>query len=214
MLLQCVRNRGAQREPGYHSSSIPPPPENSHYLCSPLRSGTSLVGVARLRIADFDLRRQLLTVRDTKFTKSRLVPFGPRLATLLTNYIQRLSQQRGCARENHATVLIPEATTSPSVGNHPDFPGARSPTRIVCSRRHGPPTIHCLRHSFAVSTLLRWYRSGVDPELTIAPTLDTPGPCESQLDGYLSHHHDSAVGTERWASLHDQTTETAGGFSS
>ena len=26
-----------------------------------------------------------------------------------------------------------------------------------------PPTVHCLRHSFAVSTLLRWYRSGVDP---------------------------------------------------
>ncbi|HTE85717.1 MAG TPA: tyrosine-type recombinase/integrase, partial [Dehalococcoidia bacterium] len=26
-----------------------------------------------------------------------------------------------------------------------------------------PPTVHCLRHSFAVGTLLRWYRSGVDP---------------------------------------------------
>ena len=26
-----------------------------------------------------------------------------------------------------------------------------------------PPRLHCLRHSFAVDTLLRWYRSGVDP---------------------------------------------------
>ena len=26
-----------------------------------------------------------------------------------------------------------------------------------------PPRLHCLRHSFAVSTLLRWYRAGVDP---------------------------------------------------
>jgi integrase len=25
------------------------------------------------------------------------------------------------------------------------------------------PHLHCLRHSFAVSTLLRWYREGVDP---------------------------------------------------
>jgi integrase len=25
------------------------------------------------------------------------------------------------------------------------------------------PHLHCLRHSFAVSTLLRWYRTGVDP---------------------------------------------------
>ena len=26
-----------------------------------------------------------------------------------------------------------------------------------------PPHLHCLRHSFAVGTLLRWYRTGVDP---------------------------------------------------
>jgi site-specific recombinase XerD len=26
-----------------------------------------------------------------------------------------------------------------------------------------PPCLHNLRHSFAVGTLLRWYRSGVDP---------------------------------------------------
>src|SRR4029077_6224698 len=25
------------------------------------------------------------------------------------------------------------------------------------------PRLHCLRHSFAVGTLLKWYRSGVDP---------------------------------------------------
>jgi integrase len=26
-----------------------------------------------------------------------------------------------------------------------------------------PPRLHDLRHSFAVGTLLRWYRAGVDP---------------------------------------------------
>jgi integrase len=26
-----------------------------------------------------------------------------------------------------------------------------------------PPTLHCLRHSFAVGCLLRWYRQGLDP---------------------------------------------------
>jgi len=26
-----------------------------------------------------------------------------------------------------------------------------------------PPRLHCLRHSFAVQTLLRWYRTDVDP---------------------------------------------------
>ena len=27
-----------------------------------------------------------------------------------------------------------------------------------------PPRLHCLRHSFAVGCLLRWYRDGVDPQ--------------------------------------------------
>jgi integrase len=27
-----------------------------------------------------------------------------------------------------------------------------------------PPVLHCLRHSFAVGCLLRWYRDGVDPQ--------------------------------------------------
>ena len=26
-----------------------------------------------------------------------------------------------------------------------------------------PPHLHCLRHSFAVGCLLRWYREGLDP---------------------------------------------------
>ena len=26
------------------------------------------------------------------------------------------------------------------------------------------PRLHCLRHSFAVGTLLRWYREGIEPE--------------------------------------------------
>src|SRR6266404_949452 len=36
--------------------------------------------VARLQRADVDLARAVLCVRATKFGKSRLVPFGPRMA--------------------------------------------------------------------------------------------------------------------------------------
>jgi site-specific recombinase XerD len=43
--------------------------------------------VARLRMRDVDLRRQLLVVRETKFAKSRLVPFGPRIGRLVADYL-------------------------------------------------------------------------------------------------------------------------------
>jgi hypothetical protein len=35
------------------------------------------------------LDRQLLVIRDTKFSKSRLVPFGPRIGQLLEDYLDR-----------------------------------------------------------------------------------------------------------------------------
>jgi site-specific recombinase XerD len=42
--------------------------------------------VARLCRQDGDLVRQLLVIRDTKFAKTRLVPFGPRLGTRFASY--------------------------------------------------------------------------------------------------------------------------------
>jgi site-specific recombinase XerD len=43
--------------------------------------------VARLTHGDVDLDRNLLVIRGTKFGKTRLVPFGPRLAARLREYL-------------------------------------------------------------------------------------------------------------------------------
>ena len=40
-----------------------------------------------LTLQDADLENRLLTVRDSKFFKTRLVPIGPRLTTVLTDYL-------------------------------------------------------------------------------------------------------------------------------
>ena len=39
--------------------------------------------VCRLRVDDLDARRRLLVIRESKFRKTRLVPFGPRVGTAL-----------------------------------------------------------------------------------------------------------------------------------
>ena len=51
--------------------------------------------VSRLTIADVDLDRRFLVIRETKFGKTRLVPFGPRLASLLTVYRAATEARRG-----------------------------------------------------------------------------------------------------------------------
>lgn len=119
--------------------------------------------VCRLRQHDLDLDRQLLVIRKTKFYKSRLIPFGPRMAGLLAEYRQ--------ARLRHAGALPPDAplfsfTTRGEINPctvsqafHAIVPRLGLNVSAGCS----PPRLHDLRHSFAVGTLLRWYRSGTDP---------------------------------------------------
>jgi site-specific recombinase XerD len=119
--------------------------------------------VARLTVADVDLARNLLVVRGTKFGKSRLVPFGPQMAARLTAYLDLRRQQTG--------ALPPDAPVFSFTAGRSIHPGTISQTfhalvpRLDLTMAAGvaPPRVHDLRHSFAVGTLLRWYREGSDP---------------------------------------------------
>lgn len=119
--------------------------------------------VCRLRHRDIDLNRQLLVIRETKFYKSRLVPFGPHMATLLRAYQHARVKQRGS--------LAPDAPVFSFTSRGEIHPCTVSQTFHAVVPRLGleipagcsPPRLHDLRHSFAVGTLLRWYRSGIDP---------------------------------------------------
>ena len=56
--------------------------------------GLRIGEVARLQCGDVDLEREALQIRDTKFGKSRLVPFGPKLSARLRVYLG-LRERRG-----------------------------------------------------------------------------------------------------------------------
>jgi site-specific recombinase XerD len=119
--------------------------------------------VARLTRSDVDLGRQLLVIRETKFGKSRLVPFGPRMAARLTRYISLKQEKLG--------PLPADRPAFSFTAGRPIHPGIISQTFHTLVPRLGltlaagvsPPRVHDLRHSFAAGTLLRWYREGSDP---------------------------------------------------
>lgn len=125
--------------------------------------GLRIGEVSRLQLSDVDFERRVLWVRETKFAKDRLVPFGPRLETALAGYMSEL-EGRPDTRLDGAPLFslrmgrpVSADTISQTfhhlVTGHPAFvppPGV------------SPPRPHSLRHSFAVGTLLRWYRSGID----------------------------------------------------
>lgn len=122
--------------------------------------------VSRLCRKDINLDHQVLTIRQTKFGKERLVPFGPKMAREITSFLQREESRFGQISPDspvfsfHKRKRKPIGTNTISYTFHKLLPKLRlsAPSGVAS------PHLHCLRHSFAVGTLLRWYRQGVNPK--------------------------------------------------
>jgi len=118
---------------------------------------------ARLLIGDVDLDRNLLIIRESKFYKSRLVPFGPRMRQELTNYLNAKSALGGIfSAETPLFSFTANRTICPNTVSQ-TFHALVPQLDLEIPAGTRPPCLHHLRHSFAVGTLLRWYRSGLDP---------------------------------------------------
>jgi integrase len=119
--------------------------------------------VARLRWQDVDRDRDVLIIRETKFSKSRLLPMGPRLAARLYAFMDRRSAPMSRAS--------PDTPLFSFIGGRPVNPGTVSivfhtlvlQLNIAIPAGGTPPHVHDLRHSFAAGRLLRWYRDGSNP---------------------------------------------------
>jgi integrase len=121
--------------------------------------------VCRLRVEDVDFDRRLFVIRETKFYKTRLVPFGPKLEDLVASHLHR--RQMGTAYSSSTDQPLFSLR-----GGRPINPCTVSQTfhhliprlRLTIPPGASPPRLHDLRHSCAVGTLTRWYRDGLDPQ--------------------------------------------------
>ncbi len=139
----------------------------TYYVLFAMLYGLGLrVGEAcRLCVKDVDLRRRLLVIRETKFYKTRLVPFGPKLQVVLVVHL-RLRQA-----ESPVGILADQPVFSFRAGRpmNPSTPSQMfhhlvPRLRLTIPPGVSPPRLHDLRHSFAVGALTRWYRLGLDPQ--------------------------------------------------
>jgi integrase len=119
----------------------------------------------RLELADLNSGEGTLSIRDTKFHKSRIIPLSPSVTTELDAYLALRHEKH--IPTDLASPLIwngrggPEGKGYSGTGFYSNWAGICAALRIFTSEGK-TPRIHDLRHSFAVNTLMRWYQSGED----------------------------------------------------
>lgn len=125
--------------------------------------GLRVSEVHRLRVGDIDIQHRVLLVHESKFQKSRLLPFGPRVAAALREFLALRRTRWGEATDD-APLLTFDGRQPVSANRISSTFQLLMPRMGFGDRRGmGTPRAHDLRHSFAVGTLLRWYRERIDP---------------------------------------------------
>jgi integrase len=124
---------------------------------------------------DVDLGRGILTIRRTKFGKSRLVPLHTSTMEALRRYVDLRDRLLPRVRSFFVNERGSRLTVN---GVERTFVRLSWQTGLRRTGESHGPRLHDFRHRFAVETLLRWYRQDVDVEQHL-PELST----------YLGHTH-------------------------
>jgi site-specific recombinase XerD len=118
--------------------------------------------VRRLRLRDVDLARRTLLIDQTKFHKSRYVPFGPKVGQCLERFLALRRTTLSPVGEDDLLFMTPSRVPLAYESLYKAFDEILGSLAITGVAGERPPRIHDLRHTFAVHRLLRWYREGVD----------------------------------------------------
>jgi integrase len=124
---------------------------------------------------DAELKHGVLTIRETKFRKTRLVPIHPTAISALQTYVR------------HRDCSVPEPQCDRFFVSEQGRPLAYSTVRTVFGTLRATldtsrnsvrrkPRLHDLRHTFACRRIELWYETGIDVDHAI-----------SALSVYLGH---------------------------
>jgi integrase len=115
--------------------------------------------------ADVDLKFATLTVRQTKFAKSRRLPLHPSTVVALERYRRLRVRHVRTTAESCFFVGTRGQQLGQPLGDrqvHRVFNELRDRLSWVNRGAHDGPRIHDLRHSFAVRRVMLWHERGTD----------------------------------------------------
>ena len=123
----------------------------------------------RLTRGDVDLGSRIITLRQTKFSKSRIVVLHSTAARALEKYVH--VREQAIPRPSSSAFFLWNDTAAFTYG------GASRAFDYLTGKlgwrdRRPRPRLYDFRHTFVCRQLLTWYRNGVDVHLMM-PTLST-----------------------------------------
>jgi len=130
-----------------------------------LSTGLRISEALHLEDRDVDLKAGVLTVRDGKFGKSRLVPLHSTALVPLRRYVAHRNTVTLASTSFFRTEYHTTLTYFPVLQT---FAKLRKRLGWTAEGRSRCPRIHDMRHTFAVRCLVSWYREGVDVDHKIA----------------------------------------------
>jgi site-specific recombinase XerD len=158
-------------------------------------SGLRISEALNLQHRDVDLDESILTIRETKFFKTRLVPVGSELAEVLRNYFHRKWSTK--ERKSDLPFLVTHESQPLNLQTTElTYNRIREEALVSRTDRRYKPRLHDLRHTFAVTRVLTWYRQGENVQ-RLLPHLST----------YLGHVR--LQSTTRYLSLTAELLEEA-----
>lgn len=126
-------------------------------------AGLRIGEAVALTLGDVDLSAAVITIRNTKFHKTRLVPIGARLNLAMVQYAaQRKEAGHSQSTDAPFFVLRRGAPLSIQIVQQAFI---RLRKHAGVGRADGAryqPRLHDMRHSFAVHRLTSWYKQGAD----------------------------------------------------
>jgi integrase/recombinase XerD len=129
--------------------------------CAGLRVGE----IARLNLGDVDLEAGTITIRETKFFKSRILPLAGSVVAALRKYLE--ARRRAGGPQDPASGLFWHDQGAQRYGREAIawlFVDILRRAGLKPPRGKNGPRVHDLRHSMVVNRILAWYRAGINPQ--------------------------------------------------
>ena len=160
-------------------------------------AGLRISEVVRLEVRDYDPHEAALTIRETKFAKTRLVALSSSAQRGLDTYLTRRRELGLSCEQTDPLRCCPSNAVPHVAGLQSALTRLMRRSGVKSRQGRDGPRVHDIRHTFAVHRVLQWYREGRDVQ-ALLPRLVT----------YMGHR--SLESTQRYLALTPTVLREAG----